>query len=75
VRIGAYILSQVQLDAALAAMAGIFTKNDVRDALQTKGLPWLDGTSSDVTQRLIQRQRKLGRIERIENSKWQALSI
>jgi len=74
-RIGAYILSQVQLDAALAAMAGIFTKNDVRDALQTKGLPWLDGTSNDVTQRLIQRQRKLGRIKRIENSKWQALSI
>lgn len=66
-----------QRDAGVAAMKGRFTKNEVRHALILAGVPvsmphetWLADRAAD---RLMQAERKAGRIRAINNKNWECI--
>lgn len=67
-----------QRDAGLAAMVGLFTKNDVRTALVAAGVPYsVIGESylaDRAADRLCQSERKARRIRAINNRTWERVA-
>lgn len=70
-----FAVTDEQQKAGIAAMAGEFTASNVRRALVLAGVPaGPDYTLERVADRLMQRERRAGRIRAINNKTWAALA-
>ena len=63
-------IEQGWIDAGLAAMVGRFRMADVRSAMYRAGC--VDGSADRAADRLLQKERKAGRIRAINNKVWEA---
>lgn len=63
-----------QQAAGVAAMSGSFTMMDVLGALAQAGVPARRGVAARAADRLLQRERKAGRIRAVNNKNWQAVA-
>jgi hypothetical protein len=65
-------ITEEQIAAGIAAMAGDFTILKVQIALQRAGVPRDGAVASRAADRLLQRERKAGRIVAVNNRNWTA---
>lgn len=67
-------VTEDQLCAGVAAMNGEFRMSDVLKALTAAGVPYPHGVAGRATDRLLQRERKAGRIVAVNNKLWRAIA-
>ena len=63
-------ITAAQRDAGLAAMVGDFSKNNVASAMCRAGVPWDNWVADRAADRLLQTEKKAGRIYTISNRAW-----
>ncbi|QPQ55553.1 hypothetical protein IC614_02830 [Allosphingosinicella flava] len=79
-----YTFTEEQVNSGLAAMTGQFRASDIENALEQAGVPrshHLDGRWGGLgvpcmrgADRLLQRERKAGRITHLGNGIWERIS-
>jgi hypothetical protein len=65
-------VTEDQLRAGVAAMIGEFRMSDVLNALTAAGVSYPRGVAGRAADRLLQRERKAGRIVAVNNKLWRA---
>jgi hypothetical protein len=67
-------ISDEQISAALAAMVGEFRMTDVLGAIRRAGVSDTPGVAERAVDRLLQRERKAGRIRAVNNRLWERIA-
>lgn len=68
-----YDVTQEQIKAGLAAMAGQFRMTEVVGAMMRAGVPDRGAIAGRAADRLLQKERKAGRIRAVNNKLWEAI--
>lgn len=63
-------ITKEQLERGIARMTGDFGKNDIAGALARAGVPTAKWIADRAADRLLQAERKAGRIYAINNRTW-----
>lgn len=67
-------VSEEQLEAGRSAMTGRFRIGDIKRALILAGVSPHDWIAEGAADRLLQKERKAGRVRAVNNKLWEAIA-